>query len=79
MADLNSPQAAMVLQQLDIQRDEQAVVIKKKKLRLLEIEQERLNVMADIEASEAHIEQLDVEMAQQRERLASGEQEGEGT
>lgn len=78
MADLNTPQAAMVLQQLDIQRDEQQIVIKKKHLRLLELEQERLNVLKDIEASEAHIEQLDVEMAQQRERLDK-EQEGEGT
>ena len=79
MADLNSPKAAIVLQQLDIQKDEQLIVVKKKNLRLLELEQERLNVLSDIESSEAHIEQLEVEMAQQRERLAKGEQEGEET
>lgn len=73
MADLNHPEASVVLSRLDIEKDEQRLVIKRKHHRLLELAEEERNVLADITASEEHIERLDAEMEQQRQRLAESE------
>lgn len=65
MADKNTPYPAKVIANLDIQIDEQYLVIKRKKFRLMEIEEEKENIAKDIEASESQIQKLQAEKAQQ--------------
>jgi septal ring factor EnvC (AmiA/AmiB activator) len=65
MSDLKVPYPAKVLANLEIQIDEQYLVIKRKKFRLMEIEEEKENIAKDIAASESQIQKLQAEKAQQ--------------
>ena len=65
MSDLKSPYPAKVLANLEIQIDEQYLVIKRKKFRIMELEEEKENIAKDIAASESQIAKLQAEKAQQ--------------
>lgn len=65
MADKNQPYPEKVLANLEIQVDEQLLVIKRKKYRLLELEEEKENIAKDIQASETQITKLQAEISQQ--------------
>lgn len=54
---------------IEIERDERSVMIDTKKVRLLELEDERLGVIGDIAASQDHITKLQAEVSQQQNRI----------
>lgn len=78
MADLNTPNPEITVRRARIGIHEQQLVIEHKELRLLELEEERQRVNADIAASQSHLKKLQSEVSQQEALIAASKERKNG-
>ena len=68
MADLE-PNIEIGLKQLEVQRDELKLTIQKQQLRLLEIEEEKRRIDANMQAQEKEIINMDIQVKKLQDQV----------